>query len=256
MVLGTQQQGGMQSAGYAINTTQQRVLTGSVNTLVYTSTFTTQSDLTYTQFNTGSSIYIAGQTLLRVGNSPVSNFTGYEQYARTIDIPYGPSPSVGQSFFTIEIPTDASNVGLTNADEPLVAVLISRLFNIDPMPEFEDGIDNLFSEGICHIVAEFGNKGIDVLERHLIVTDNVSCVGEALRTLGRVDDTETVDSRLRVLVVLLKHQSAIVRDAAAIGLAYLGDQRAIPAMTEAIGIEPLSLLRNDMEAIRRELNNR
>jgi hypothetical protein len=133
---------------------------------------------------------------------------------------------------------------------------INGLFSMEPMPEFEDGVSNPFSEGIDYIVKEFGNKGVEILEKCLVTTDNLSCVAEALRTLGLMDDVKTAERRFRTLVMLLKHRSAIVRDAAAIGLAYLDDERAIPALHEAIETESLSFLRSDMEAIREQLARR
>jgi HEAT repeats len=164
--------------------------------------------------------------------------------------------SAGQYYGVTEAVATHLNVSADRVNEPPEYEIINRLFSMEPMPDFEDGVSNAFSEGIDYIVKVFGIEGVEALEVSLVSTDNVSCVAEALRTLGLIDDAKTAERRLRTLVKLLKHSSAIVRDAAAIGLAYLDDHRAIPAINEAIETEPLSFLRRDMEAIREQLAHR
>ena len=56
--------------------------------------------------------------------------------------------------------------------------------------------------------------------------------------------------------VLIYCDGSSLGNGAAIGLAYLDDDRAIPAIDEAIQKESVSVLRNDMEAIRRQLAHR
>ena len=152
-------------------------------------------------------------------------------------------------------------VELTSAVSPAPNIderpedVIDRLFGMEPMPEFEDGMSNEFSEGIEYIVKHFGNEGVDKLRNAFVRTDKLSCVGESLRTLGLMDDARTADSRLGALMTLLKHPSSIVRDAAVIGLAYLDDSRALSAIEAAIQSEPLPPLRHDMESIRDQLAN-
>jgi hypothetical protein len=164
--------------------------------------------------------------------------------------------SAGQYSGVTGAVTTHLNVSADRVNAPPEYRIINRLFSMEPMPDFEDGVSNAFSEGIDYIVKEFGNEGVEALEESLVATDNVSCAAEALRTLGLMDDVKTAERRFRTLVMLLKHRSAIVRDAAAIGLAYLDDLRAIPAINEAIETEPLSFLRSDMEAIREQLAHR
>jgi hypothetical protein len=134
--------------------------------------------------------------------------------------------------------------------------VINKLFSMEPMPDFEDGVSNTFSEGIEYILQEYGNMGIAALENVLVQSDKVSCIAETLRTLGLVDNVRTAEGRFRILVRLLRHSSAVVRDGAAIGLAYLDDEKAVPEIDKAIEQEPLPFLRRDMEAIREQLAHR
>jgi hypothetical protein len=151
-------------------------------------------------------------------------------------------------------PTILPDIGST--DHKQLESAIINLFNIDPMPEFEDGINNAFSDDIEHIVRVFGNQGVRKLCDFFWKTPNLSCVGEALRRFGLIENETTLDKRLQTLVALLKHWSPVVRDAAIIGLAYLDDLRAIGAIEDAIRAEPVPVLRRDMEAIRDQLAHR
>jgi hypothetical protein len=84
-------------------------------------------------------------------------------------------------------------------------------------------------------------------------TQQATCIGEALRKFGLIENETTTGERFQTLIALLNHRSAVVRDGAMIGLAYLDDPRAIGAIEEAIRIEPLPVLRREMEAIREQL---
>lgn len=166
----------------------------------------------------------------------------------------GPQAGESQTYGAVAIGSSATDV-YAKADHAVEAPehVLDKLFNMEPMSDFEDGVSNTFSEGIEFVVREYGNKAITVLENTLVHTGKMSCVAEALRTLGLMDEVRTAERRFRLLVRLLGHVSAVVRDGAAIGLAYLDDERAVPEIDKAIKREPLPFLRRDMEAIREQL---
>jgi hypothetical protein len=141
-------------------------------------------------------------------------------------------------------------------DRKQLEYAIKSVFNIDPMPEFEGGVNNAFSDGIEHVVRKYGNEGVEELRKVFCSTQNISCVGEALRKFGLIENETTMDERFRTLVALLKHWSPVVRDAATIGLAYLDDPRAIAPIEEAIQTERVPVLRREMEAAREQLAHR
>lgn len=121
---------------------------------------------------------------------------------------------------------------------------------------FEDGFESAFSHWLKSFVQRHGLVGIEELDSSIRSGEATpSVLGEALRVLGRVKDPSTHTRRLQVLVSLLRHRSASVRDAAALGLGFLGDARAIPHLRAACEAESVPELRADLGALLREMEN-
>ncbi len=115
---------------------------------------------------------------------------------------------------------------------------------------FEDGIESAFSPGLAAYVAKYGNDGVSKsAEICLEETSNPEVVSETLRCLGEMEHPETHASRFWLLTRCLRHSSPLVRDAAAVGLAYLEDKAAVPYLQQAAGRERHEALRRDLEQI-------
>jgi len=61
------------------------------------------------------------------------------------------------------------------------------------------------------------------------------------------------EGRFVLLISHLWHKSAIVRDAASVGLSFMNDQRAITQLRMAIESETVPSLREDMECVADQL---
>jgi hypothetical protein len=227
----------------------------------------TQYDPTCTNLSAipyGNNSWVTGQAALRsdkgvlFGSSDVSIHSVNTVFSVSrVNYESGPQAGGSQPYRAVSTATAASDLYAKTARVAEAPEhVINKLFSMEPMPDFEDGVSNTFSEGIEYILQEYGNKGIAALENALIQSEKVSCIAETLRTLGLVDDVRTAEGRFRILVRLLRHSSAVVRDGASIGLAYLDDDKAIPEIDKAIQQEPLPFLRRDMEAIREQLAHR
>lgn len=115
---------------------------------------------------------------------------------------------------------------------------------------FEDGMESEFSQELESLVRSYGlsSKGILSL---LLADESVSprVWGEAMRSLGRMDDPTSREARLWILENGLIARSAVIRDGAVLGLASMNDSNAIPYLEKAVRSEKLSGLRADMQEV-------
>ena len=120
---------------------------------------------------------------------------------------------------------------------------------------FEDGMDSNLSLGLRVLFDHYGTHFANILETRLSDPNIPARVlAEILHTVGSIDHGATGDQRLATLIRFLKAQSPLVRDAAAVGLSYLHDKRAISYLREAIEREPNNGLREDLRAIVEEMS--
>lgn len=83
----------------------------------------------------------------------------------------------------------------------------------------------------------------DLASRRVLDEDLVS---EALRALGRMENQATKEQRYQVLMRFIRHDSAIVRDAAVSGLSFLDDARALPHLRMLLQTEIVPVLNNNI----------
>lgn len=113
---------------------------------------------------------------------------------------------------------------------------------------FEDGIETAFSRTLSEVIRAHGPAALDVMEAIVAgESANPEVVSEMLRVAGRVAHAATTTQTLRLLERGLLSRSSRVRDAAVVGIAYLDDPEAIPALREAAERERVAELRTDME---------
>lgn len=115
---------------------------------------------------------------------------------------------------------------------------------------FEDGMENPFTAGVTRLIQRAGGRGMEPLA-HLLVSESMPAevAAEALRCLGRMEHPLTHSYRRWVLEHRLISVSPLVRDGAALGLAYLDDPHAIPYLRRAVGNEQDADLRADLEQV-------
>ena len=95
------------------------------------------------------------------------------------------------------------------------------------------------SEPAAHVfrfVRQYGNKGVSLLALMLAGRDPVN-IQAILQALSSMSHPETHDERLMTICGELHHAAPAVRIQAAQGLAYMGDQRAVPYLENAIARE-------------------
>ncbi len=115
---------------------------------------------------------------------------------------------------------------------------------------FEDGIKGPFWKGLESFLSGFGVFAVEAVQQYCFAEgSNTALVGELVRCLGLTDDPATHTARLRLLTRCLYHRAPSVRDATAIGLAYLNDKRAIDDLRRAVAREPYEELRNDLRQV-------
>lgn len=128
--------------------------------------------------------------------------------------------------------------------------VVARLFRAAKEEEFEDGMESDFSKGLRSLVTAYSKRAIEAMT-HLIVYEKVNpeVASEALRSLGSLEDVESYQYRRWLLERALQCSSPVVRDGAALGLAFMDDPHAIAYIRQAINREQCSELREDMEQV-------
>lgn len=120
--------------------------------------------------------------------------------------------------------------------------------------QFEDGMENEFSNGLISFIRQYGRSAVDSLTE-LILSESLSpsVSSEALRWLGDIDESSTYQRRLWLLEKSLACSSPVVRDGAVLGLASLDDPHAIPYLQKARSTEIRKELRKDMDQVLEQL---
>jgi hypothetical protein len=152
----------------------------------------------------------------------------------------------------------ASN-GVTQPSAPAVVGAfevksVERLFAAAREERFEDGLYSKFGRDLERVLDSSGVPAIfeaEVLIHNPLTSPSVAA--EALRVLGSWTGSAPTPSRRRVIEGGLTHRSEVVRDAAAVALAALGDKAAVSALVVACQIEAMPGLRSDMQHVINEL---
>jgi len=144
---------------------------------------------------------------------------------------------------------------LREADE--LTKELSRLFLAAKDETFEDGMETAFSRALQLLIEKHRDAAVDALTQ-LIVGGEVSpaVASEALRWLGYMEDAATHAKRRRLLERCLNDPSSRVRDGAILGLAFMDDPQAIHCLKMAIEREAIGELKEDMEQVLAQLEDR
>lgn len=131
---------------------------------------------------------------------------------------------------------------------PQMEKRLDRLCSIVHDEQFEAGIESDFSR---ELQRTFAYNPIAVLQflRTRLANNNTSpsVLAEILQWASRQDAIAIRALVVDLLSAGLRHTSPLVRDAAALGLAYLDESAAIPHLRRAIEREDTPELREDLE---------
>lgn len=129
---------------------------------------------------------------------------------------------------------------------------LDQLVTDDPP---EDGYESAFSHRFVELLRTQGGELLaeyDTLKAKKKISQATQC--EVLKLLGRLEHEPTHRQRLAMLVFSLTDAIAAVRDSAAIGLSYLEDPVAVPALQRAAAAEPKVELKDFMLSVAQELS--
>ncbi len=133
---------------------------------------------------------------------------------------------------------------------------LGRLLSVAHEEQFEVGIESQLSGGLQRLCAYDPASVLRSLRVKLIDKDASSEVlAEILRWASRQEAVAIRDLVVDLLSTGLYHTASLVRDAAALGLAYLEEDAAIAPLRHALEREKVPELREDLEDLIRSLEN-
>lgn len=115
---------------------------------------------------------------------------------------------------------------------------------------FEDGMGSEFATHVHESVVNYGPVAVAAWERILWRMENANETGEELlRQFGLIEHEPSHERRLRVLKDSLKSPGPRIRDAAGLGLSFLDDPSALPALQTAHETETEGWLRDNLKLV-------
>ena len=133
-------------------------------------------------------------------------------------------------------------------------VEVDALVSLATEESIEDGMESNTETCLNHFVAMHSIGGIQRLSARLASgCINAGTAADIVRVLGRIRHEESHDQRLWVATRLLRSDAPLTRDASAVALEDLADQRAIRALQTAAGVERIPQLKADIEMALHEL---
>ena len=135
-----------------------------------------------------------------------------------------------------------------------VALRIKKAFEKAEEEIFEDGMESAFSEVLKNVIQSHGLLALNELRRVISQEHaNIESVGEALRQLGLVGHSPSNTYRRDILSGFLESGVLQFRDAASLGLSFLDDPSAIPAVRTAIEKELSTGVKESLEQTLQQL---
>ena len=134
---------------------------------------------------------------------------------------------------------------------------LDRLYSAARDELFEGGRKSQFSKGLQQLCTYAPVAVMQSLKARLVAESRISAevVAETLRWAADQEAIFIRDSAIDFLSMGLYHPSSLVRDAAALSLAYLDEDAAANPLRRAIEREKVPELRDDLEALVRSLED-
>lgn len=131
---------------------------------------------------------------------------------------------------------------------------IDRILGLAADEGFEDGMAGKMSQSLNRFVLQYPVEGIRQLAVRLNSERmNQGIAADVVRALGQMEHKQSHNERVSIAECLLYSKSPLARDAGAVALGDLADQRSIPALQRAVEAEPVPALKADMQASLNEL---
>ena len=131
---------------------------------------------------------------------------------------------------------------------------IDKILSLAADESFEDGMEGRTFYSLNLFLAENPVSGMPQLAARLQSEHmNQGVAADIVRTLGQFDHSQSHDDRVYMAECLLYSTSPLARDAGAVALGDLEDERSIPALQRAVDEEPIAALKADMQASLDEL---
>ena len=113
---------------------------------------------------------------------------------------------------------------------------------------FEDGMENRTSRVLNLFVSEYSVAGVRRLANRLQSERmNQGVAADIVRMLGQIEHAPSHDDRVYIAECLLYSALPLARDAGAVALVDLADERCIPVLRTAIDRESIPALKGDMQ---------
>lgn len=143
---------------------------------------------------------------------------------------------------------------IQNIASETIKTYVKNAINNAKYEVFESGRESSFSCSINSIVALYGQNAINTISTSLDKNKlSEDIIVEAIRSLGAVNHSYTKVDRFKAILPYLNHKSPIVRDAAALAFADLGDKGAISFLKQAAEHEKFSAVRDSFLSVAKEL---
>ena len=131
---------------------------------------------------------------------------------------------------------------------------IDRILSIAEDEGFEDGMYGRASESLGAFVSIYTAAGVQQLTTRLTsASANQGVAANVVRMLAQIKDERSFNDRVYIAECLLYSALPLARDAGAIALGDLANERSIPALRRAIEAESIPGLKSDMQASLDEL---
>ena len=115
---------------------------------------------------------------------------------------------------------------------------------------FEDGMESSFGAALSSAILSYGPVAMTAIAKTFNLSNpETDLVGEMLRIIGTIKHEDTHRSRLMILISALRSPDPRIRDDASIGLAGLGDPKAIDSLKIAVEREPVLQLRKNFALV-------
>jgi hypothetical protein len=157
-------------------------------------------------------------------------------------------------YFQLVGAENASAIYVRLPGEGVYESIVASITRI-PSEDLEDGMTYELGMKVMSAVNRYHELALTLFAKSIFGGEiSPARASHTLRWLGRIRDDATESSRLRLLSRGLRVASPVIRDGAALGLAAMECQEAIPMLRQAARDEPIESLRRDLEQVLRELD--
>lgn len=151
---------------------------------------------------------------------------------------------------------DCESAAIAYYEDRELEAHIDTILHIASVERFEDGMVGRTSDWLNRFVSQYAGAGMQQLSARLNSDSmNQAVAADIVRILGRIEHERSHNDRLYMAECLLYSELPLARDAGAVALSDLADERSVPALQRAIEAEAIPSLKADLQASLDELIN-